>query len=98
MPPPKDIDEAVTRCGDEGTHSILDIVAFSLIAGPGLLCPVSPQVLERIYGTRTPTAEDISDHRFALVHLLEPGQARVLTVYDDEDQPIQLYFEGLTGA
>lgn len=98
LPAPQTIDEAVARCGAEGTHSILDIVAFSLVPGTGLMCPVSPRDRERIYGTRTPTAEDIADHRFALVHTLECGQARILTVYDAEQEPSQLYLEGLTGS
>ncbi|MFT5679285.1 MAG: hypothetical protein ACI8RZ_000189 [Myxococcota bacterium] len=98
VPPPQTIDEALQRCGPEGSHSILDIVAFSLIPGPGLACLVPPGEQMRIYGTTTPTHEDISDHRFALVHTLDFGHARILTVYDEEQQPVRLYLEGLTGA
>lgn len=98
LPPPQSIAEAMARCGAEGSHSILDIVAFSLIPGPGLVCLVPPRELLRLYGTQTPTVQDIDDHRFALVHTLEPDQARILTVYDDQKQPTKLYIEGLSGA
>jgi hypothetical protein len=93
---PQTIEEALERCGPEGSHSILDIVAFSLIPGPGLACLVSHEELRRIYGTTTPTQDDIRDRRFALVHTLEPGQARILIVYDQQ-QPVKLYLEGLSG-
>jgi hypothetical protein len=97
-PPPASIEEAVERCGEEGTHSILDIVALSLVAGPGLACLVSSRERQRIYGTLTPTEEDIRDHRFALVHTLEPGQARILTIHDEAGEPMKLYIEGLSGS
>ena len=94
---PRTIEEALDRCGPEGSHSILDIVAFSLIPGPGLACLVSQEELTRIYGTTTPTQDDLRERRFALVHTLEPGQARILIVYDRQRQPVQLYLEGLSG-
>ncbi len=97
VPPPLDMDEAVARCGEQGTHSILDIAAFSLVPGPGLACLVSTRELERLYGTPQPSREDIDDRRFALVHTLEEGQARMLVVYE-QGEPSRLYFEGLTGS
>lgn len=95
--PPASIDEALAWCGAQGSHSILDIVAFSLIPGEGLVSLVPPAELTRIYGTTTPSREDLGDHRFALVHTLDPGQARILTAYDEELRPVKLYLEGLTG-
>jgi len=98
VPPPATIEEALARCGPAGTHSILDIVAFSLIPGPGLACLVSPAERLRVYGTTTPTREDVRDHRFALVHTIEPGQAVILTVCSPQGAPDRLYIEGLTGG
>lgn len=98
LPPPESIEEAVQRCGEDGTHSILDIVAFSLIPGPGLACLVSRADRMRIYGTPNPTREDIADHRFALVHTLDLNEARILTVYDEDGAPESLYLEGLSGG
>lgn len=95
--PPESIDEAVQRCGAQGTHSILDIAAFSLVPGPGLACLVSTEELSRVYGTPRPSRDDVDDHRFALVHHLEEGEARLLVVWA-EGAPSQLYFEGITGS
>ncbi|MFT5682489.1 MAG: hypothetical protein ACI8RZ_003407 [Myxococcota bacterium] len=47
---------------------------------------------------KSPTREDIADHRFALLHTLDIGHARILTVYDDARQPVSLYLAGLTGG
>ena len=98
LPEPQTIEEALERCGPEGSHSVLDIVAFSLVPGPGLACLVSRDELTRIYGTIRPTQDDLRDRRFALVHTLEPGQARILVVYDQQQQPVKLYLEGLSGS
>lgn len=95
--PPESIDEAVRRCGAQGTHSILDIAAFSLVPGPGLACLVGEAERRRIYGTDQPGRDDVDDHRFALVHHLEEGEARLLVVWSG-GAPSQLYFEGLTGS
>ena len=95
--PPADIDEAVGRCGEQGTHSILDIAAFSLVPGPGLACLVGRPQLQALFGTVQPSREDVDDRRFALVHTLEEGEARVMVVYE-QGEPSRLYFEGLTGS
>jgi hypothetical protein len=50
-----------------------------------------------VYGTLQPDKDDVDQHRFALIHTIEDGQARFLVIYRGRE-PHQLYFEGLTGA
>jgi len=95
--PPADIAEAVERCGAGGTHSILDVVAFSLVPGVGLAHLVGQAEATRLFGTPRPSREDVDDHKFALVHHLDTGHARVMVVYQ-AGVPSELYFEGLTGS
>ena len=95
--PPEDIAEAVARCGAAGTHSILDVVAFSLVPGAGLAHLVGEAEATRIFGTPQPSRDDVDDHKFTLVHHLDNDHARVMVVYK-AGVPDTLYFEGLTGS
>ena len=97
MEPPASIEEALSRCGAEGTHSILDIVAISLVPGPSLAALVPDATRRRLYGTLRPERQDVEDHRFALAHHLEEGEACFLVVWE-AGSPSKLYFEGLTGT
>lgn len=95
--PPTTIDAVHALVGEQGTHSILDIHRFSLMAGPGLLSLVPDRVRLQLYGSLEPERDDVDHHKFALVHHMDEGEARVLVVWK-HGEPDQLYFEGLTGG
>jgi hypothetical protein len=95
--PPTSIDDVLVLAGEKGTHSILDIHRFSLVAGPGLLSLVPDAVRLGLYGSLRPEREDVDHHKFALVHHMDEGEARLLVVWKG-DAPDQLYLEGLTGG
>jgi hypothetical protein len=76
----------------DGTRSILDITRIS--DQPDFCCaaPLSPEELERYFGTPKPTEEMVRDSD-DFVEDLERGMARYVILYED-DEPSGIYFAG----
>jgi hypothetical protein len=77
---PESPEEALEAAAETGTRSILDISAIS--EEPDYCCaaPLTPEELERYFGTRTPDADAI-DHCEEAWEDLERGKARYYVAY-----------------
>ena len=93
---PRTIEEALALVGETGTHSILDVEAVGVMPGPGICSLLSAEVRLEVYGTLTPDRDDVDFHKFTLVNHMNAGEARFVIVHKD-DEPDQIYLEGLTG-
>jgi hypothetical protein len=85
--------EAAFELADaDGTRSILDITRIS--DQPDFCCaaPLSPEELERYFGTPKPTKEMVRDSD-DFVEDLERGMARYVILYEG-DEPSGIYFAG----
>lgn len=89
---PSSPDEALEMMDTEGTASILDILQVT--PAPDFCCaaPFSSEELQEYFGTDKPTRGDL-DGGDMFWDDLERGQARYVTVYEDEE-PKELYFVG----
>ena len=93
---PRTIEDALALVGDVGTHSILDIEKMGVMPAQGVCSLLSAEVRLEVYGTLTPDRSDVDMHKFTLVNYMDSGQARFVIVHKD-DEPDQIYLEGLTG-
>jgi hypothetical protein len=85
--------EAAFEMADaDGTRSILDITRIS--DRPDFCCaaPLSPEELERFFGTQQPTEADVQDSD-DFVEDLERGMARYVILYEG-GEPSGIYFAG----
>lgn len=97
---PQSISEAVEACEAEGTGSILDMIGVGETLGgldseePSmcLVCPLSSEQLIAIYGTETPSHDQV-ENGHNLYELLDRGLGAYVVVYDG-DAPSELYFAG----
>ena len=100
-PAPKTIKGLLKRCGENGTHSILDIDRVSPTPALGAVTPLSQQQLLSIFGTEQP-ARSLVETWSAQIDPpdAEPLYGRwegiYLIVYQDS-QPHEIYFEGCSG-
>jgi hypothetical protein len=76
----------------DGTSSILDISRIS--AAPDFCCasPLTPQELERYFGTQKPTREMVQGC-YDIWEDIDRGTARYVILYDG-DEPKELFFAG----
>jgi hypothetical protein len=83
---------ALELSGADGTRSILDILRVS--DRPDYFCaaPLSPEELERYFGTRKPT-EAMMRESDDFWEDLERGMARYVILYEG-DEPTGIYFAG----
>ena len=72
---PKSIADAVRRSGDSGTRSILDIERVSRTPDYCRAAPLTPDEMQRYFGTESPTVQMVQDCD-ALWEDLERGMAR----------------------
>jgi len=93
---PRTIEEAVALTGELGTHSVLDIEKVGVMPGFRVCSLLSAEIRMEVYGTLTPDRDDVDFHKFTLINHMTNGQARFVIVHK-EDEPHQIYLEGLTG-
>ena len=98
---PKTIKQLLKQCGEDGTHSILDIERVSSTPAFGAVTPLSRQQLVDIFGTEQPTQVMVETWSARIDPLdAEPLYGRwkgiYLIVYKDS-QPDEIYFEGCSG-
>src|SRR5262245_65721482 len=55
---PRTIEEAIERGGEEGTHSILDMVAVGKRRVAGTVTPLTRQTLLKVFKTERPRSEE----------------------------------------
>jgi hypothetical protein len=91
------IDELLEMCAESGTHSILDIMQ-GISDGPGFgtAFPMPDDVKRDLYGTTTPTHEQIEAKIHERADELDRWSCWYVTVYKD-GKPNEIYFEGCSG-
>ena len=91
--PARSIREALDLAGASGTESILDITGgLATAPTPGRLWRVPPEELEELFGTTTPTRDEVGDAA-DLFDRLGRGEAACVVVYADGG-PTELLFVG----
>lgn len=75
--------------GSEGTHSIIDITRANQLHA------LSPDLIKQLFGTETPTREDIAKID-TLVTAVGRNHCTYVTVYEG-NQPTELFFFGFSG-
>ncbi len=86
------IDAARRAAGASGTRSILDMTRVTAKPAPGAVKPLDDDDLEDVFGTPTPTNDDLEDDE-ALFKSLERGQGVSFVVYAD-GKPSEICFAG----
>jgi hypothetical protein len=91
------IEELLEQCAEGGTHSILDICA-GISQGPDFATafPMPEDVMLDLYGTTTPTHEQVEEKIQERGEDLERWQCWYVIVYKN-GQPDEVYFEGCSG-
>ncbi len=99
--PPKTIKGLLRQCAENGTHCILDIERIAAEPDFATIWPLSDAQLMDFFGTTRPThtmveawAERIDP--IDAEPLYKRWQGIYLIVYQD-DQPVEIYFEGCSG-
>jgi hypothetical protein len=89
---PRTPEEALELAAEDGTRSILDIMAVS--AQPDFFCaaPWSKEELEAFFGTAQPTAQMVNEYQ-DFWDSLDRGMARYAIIYEG-DRPSQIFFAG----
>lgn len=90
--PPASIKEAIKIADATGTRSILDIERTSRTPDFGAVSPLSPEDLQRFFGTTQPT-RDIIEHSEEFIDSLERGQGVYIILYQ-QGKPHEIYFAG----
>jgi len=101
---PKSPEQALQMSGEDGTHSIMDMLKVSLVeAGRfkcevATICPLPKADLVKLFGTERPTRAmvDAYDKRLALSTFQPRGSAVWIKVYEGAT-PKWLYFAGVSG-
>lgn len=93
---PKSIEALLEQCAEAGTHSILDIDRITEAPDFGAAAPMHDSMVIELYGTSKPTRADIEAHHGAATEEMARWQAYYTLVYKD-DQPVEIYFEGVSG-
>ncbi len=98
-PQPKTIPEALERCGEDGSHSILDVWEITTEPDYGAVAPLSPNDLEECFGTRLPSRGDVEESREAMLEIEERrgrGCGSYLVLYEGT-KPSEICFFGYSG-
>ena len=90
--PPATIQDAIKISTYTGTRSILDMERVSQTPDFGTVSPVSPEDLQRFFGTTQPTQE-IIERSDEFIDSLERGQG-VYIILHQNGKPHQIYFAG----
>jgi hypothetical protein len=86
------IEDALNASGEDGTRSILDIDAITEESSFGAATRVAEDELVRIYGTATPTREQL-ERNMSFLDELERGHAVYVVAYKD-GAPHEILFAG----
>jgi hypothetical protein len=86
------IEDAFDDADADGTRSILDISSIGDEPDFGVACPVSPDVLQSLYGTTQPTARAV-EANMDFLDDVERGHAVYVVCYTD-GAPTELVFAG----
>jgi hypothetical protein len=89
---PASIKEAIKISDATGTRSILDIERISPTPDFGTVSPLSPEDLQRFFGTTQPT-HDIIERSEEFIDSLERGQGVYIILYQ-QGKPHEIYFAG----
>lgn len=103
---PASIEKLVDNCGEEGTHSILDIDNISTEPVPHdadwedeflTLFPLTRGALRRIFDTTRPTREEVeaNEHKLAEIEI-QGWSGRWILTYEG-DEPSEYYIFGTSG-
>jgi hypothetical protein len=95
------INELLEQCGEDGTHSILDMETISSSPGFRVIAPLPRASLLDFFGTDRPTHEMVakwSDRNDPPTSrsLYERWEGIYIIIYKDTE-PIEIYFEGASG-
>lgn len=100
---PKSIAAYVKSCGDDGTHSILDILRADTAFATGEMddfataFPPFREEAAELFRSKKPTRDDIRRAIAQLRKLRPPGQATWVLVHDAKGRPVEYVFTGFTG-
>ena len=100
---PKSIAAYVRSVGDDGTHSILDILRADTRTATGEMddfataFPLFREESAELFGARKPTREDIQRTRKKLMAMRPSGQATWVIVHDAKGGRVEYVFTGVTG-
>jgi hypothetical protein len=86
------IEVARQAAGASGTRSIVDIIQLGDRPGFGIASALSDDELEELFGTKTPSAEDVLDCD-ELFDQIERGQGVYVTAHEN-GAPAQIIFLG----
>ena len=97
----KSIKDLIKQCGEEGTHSILDIEKVATEPGLRIITPMPKKKLIELFGTEQPTHDVVEkwSTRIDPPHtkpLYERWGGIYIIIYKNS-QPIEIYFEGASG-
>ncbi|MGB8643652.1 MAG: hypothetical protein WCF84_00305 [Anaerolineae bacterium] len=102
--PPGSIEELRQRCGDSGTHSILDMRHVSAHPAANSVSPVPGHRLHELLGTDKPDLikfenelQEADRSEAEILDEVETGQGRYFILYK-EGHPNQIFFHGSSGA
>jgi hypothetical protein len=90
------IEELLESAAESGTHTILDILSTSTEPEFAATWPADEDAILEVFGTLTPTHEQVQEKQGELTEELDRWQAVYLTVFKD-GKPWKLYFEGVSG-
>jgi hypothetical protein len=94
MADPEADDFEWTGEADAGTSSILDIRGVADECSPGSTAPLPPGELAEIFGTATPSADDVTDDReSAIYERLTRGDSHYVVIYA-RGKPTEVAFYG----
>ena len=86
------IEEALADSDADGTRSILDISGIADEPDFGVACPLSPEVLQDLYGTTQPSLAAV-EANMAFLEDVERGHAVYIVCYTG-GAPTELFFAG----
>lgn len=95
-PAPESIDQLLELCGENGTHSIIDMRDVSAEPDFGTVSPLDEEDLGQMFGTIWPTHEMAEAKLNELMDLSDRWVGTYLTLYK-EKQPDEILFVGCSG-
>ena len=86
----------MNQAAEGGTHSILDIDRISIAPQSRCAWALSDRDVEKIFGSRAPTHDQVEQRSGELSASVKRWQATFLVVFSN-GQPTEYYFEGCSG-
>jgi len=93
---PSTIDELLEFAGENGTHSILDILESGLSRELFKAGPLDEEELISVFATAKPSHSIVQDKILVLQQLRQRWMASYVLIYED-DQPVEILFVGFSG-